>query len=290
MRRRPLRPFRGEGRGSFAGCRAGTKAWGMPIPPIGAPAQDQSSMNSSYWSWFMSCSSSSGSVISTSMNHPFPYGSTLIREGSSTTFSLPARMVPDRGETSSTTVFWDSSSPIASPWPMVLPFLPQNGEGGLHAAQGGAYLEPAHAGRDPLDGPPRDVDPGPAALLLGPAAGHVVEDLPGNDHPGDLVVHELGVLVADQRPHSRDDGDATCGSLHAVQETEEGLHVEDRLGDGELGARVDLAEVPVDFPRKFHGARVHAHSDEDARGRVDRVPADVEPPVQVGRHLGKDRK
>src|SRR3989304_5348622 len=115
-----------------------------------------------------------------------------------------------------------------------LPFFPQNGEGGLHAAQGGAYLEPAHAGRDPLDGPPRDVDPGPAALLLGPAAGHVVEDLPGNENPRSLrVVAHLGRVSRDDQKVRQ-----ACGvpaeevRLHPDEVSVPAAVVEDRLAAG----------------------------------------------------------
>ena len=64
--------------------------------------------------------------------------------------------------------------------------------------------------------------------------------------------------------------------FHAVQEAEQGLDVEDRLSDGEFGPRVDLAEIAVDLPLPFHGARVRADADEDARRGLDRVPADIE--------------
>ena len=75
---------------------------------------------------------------------------------------------------------------------------------------------------------------------------HPVEDLPGDDDAGDLVVHEFRILVAYKGPDPRDDGDAPPMSLHAVQKAEQGIHVEDRLGAGEFGARVDLPEIAVD--------------------------------------------
>src|SRR5207244_10977966 len=161
-----------------------------------------------------------------------------------------------------------------------LPPLPEHLQRHLHSSEWGAHLHPLHAALHLLEHLAGDLHPfgerGFFPLLLRPA--HALQHLGRHHDTGDLVGEELGVAQADERPDPRHDRNAV--GFHPLQEALQLAHVEHRLGDGELRARVHLPVEPGKLAVQLDGAGVHADADRPTGGRADRVVAGVEPGVE----------
>ena len=104
----------------------------------------------------------------------------------------------------------------------------------------------------------------------------------GHDHAGHLVPHEQGVAVADQRPDAGDDRDAQ--RLDFVEHPQQGVGIEDRLGDGELGPLLDLLAEAIQLAAAVQGRGVQPDADHRQRLRVDGLAAQVDAAVQPPLH------
>ena len=114
---------------------------------------------------------------------------------------------------------------------------------------------------------------------------HPLQDRIRHFNAGHLVLHELGVLKAGERPHARNDGYRSREAADRVKELQQGFGIKDGLCDGILGAGVDLAAVAVEFALHFNGAGIDPDPDQDTTGRVNRVAADVDSAVEVAGNL-----
>lgn len=108
----------------------------------------------------------------------------------------------------------------------------------LNLAERGADLDAGDAVGDAGDGLAGDGDAFFKLVVSGFALGHAVKNGVGNHDAGNLVVHEHGVAVAGKRPDAGKNRNAVM--LHLVQHDQQGVRIEDRLRNGELGAGVHL--------------------------------------------------
>jgi 5-methyltetrahydrofolate--homocysteine methyltransferase len=109
----------------------------------------------------------------------------------------------------------------------------------------------------------------------------------GNHDAGHLVVHELGVAKARQRPDAHDDGDPEVVLREIFQEVFHRFRVEDRLGDGPLGARFDLFPESLHLECEIAVDGVHAYSDGEGCRIADGSSSDIDAAVQATDHPGQ---
>jgi hypothetical protein len=64
--------------------------------------------------------------------------------------------------------------------------------------------------------------------------------------------------------------------LDLVEEPQQGLNVEDRLRDGELGPRLHVLPEPIQLAFWIQRRRVQPHADDGLRLRVDGLAAQVD--------------
>ena len=148
-------------------------------------------------------------------------------------------------------------------------------------------MEPGDAIGDFVANFAGDLDAERTAFFFGFGVAHAFEKGVGNFDAGDFVFEELGVAVADKRPDASYDGDGGTARVGGIEKAEESFGVEDRLGDGIFGAGVDFVEVVIEFAFGFDGAGVGTDTDEDTRGGIDGVAANVDSVVEVVDDLGE---
>ena len=95
-----------------------------------------------------------------------------------------------------------------------------------------------------------------------------------------LVFHEFSIAQAGERPDAGDHRNAVA--LDALQKDFKQAQVEDRLGDGVLGAGLDFVGEAAQFLLDVGHAGVGGHADGEVGAGADRVGADVEAVIQAG--------
>src|SRR5208337_5482603 len=94
-----------------------------------------------------------------------------------------------------------------------------------------------------------------------------------------LVLHELSIAGAGKRPDARHHRDAAV--LNLAQELFQQANIEDRLGDGQLCARLHFVFEAADLLVNVRAAGIGAHGDDELGRAPDGIAADVQAAVQV---------
>src|SRR5438105_3680429 len=105
------------------------------------------------------------------------------------------------------------------------------------------------------------------------------------DWNAQLVDHELGIAVAGERPDPADHRDSEL--LNATEEALEQIEIEDGLGDGVLGAGLDLELEAVNLLVDVQSAGIGADAEQQRGLRAHRIAADVEPVVEIVHDVGQ---
>src|SRR4029079_13428625 len=94
-----------------------------------------------------------------------------------------------------------------------------------------------------------------------------------------VVGEGLGVALRYEWPDAGDDRNPDV--VDGAEELLQLIDVEHRLGDGVLGASLNLPLEALQLLRRIDRRRIHADTDGKTCRLTDRVPAGIEPVIQV---------
>ena len=126
------------------------------------------------------------------------------------------------------------------------PSLLDHRQRGFDVAERGGDLDAGDAVADAGDRFAGDFDAHGQLALAAFDRRHALHHGVGHDHARHFVPHERRVAIADQRPDAGDDRNAVAAAT-SIEKSQQGVGIENRLGDGELRARFDLAAEAVQF-------------------------------------------
>ncbi len=149
------------------------------------------------------------------------------------------------------------------------------------------YLDTLHVRSHALEHLPGDRDSFCDAVLFGFGAGcaHALDDLPRNYDSRHLIGQELRVAQRNQRPDPRHDRNASV--LDRREKLLELFDVEHWLGDRVFGARFHFPLEPLELLRGVQRRGIHPNADRELRRLADRVPAGIEPAIQLAHEIGE---
>ncbi len=145
------------------------------------------------------------------------------------------------------------------------------------AAEGSADLDALHEGAHGFEHLLCDEDAFFAGGVGCVGLGHAQHDF-FRHGDAQIVLHELGIAQAGERPDAGDDGDAEFAD--ALEEDFEEAQVEDRLGDGVLGAGLNFVAEAAEFVLDIGHAGIGGDADGEVGAGADGVGADVESVIE----------
>ena len=146
----------------------------------------------------------------------------------------------------------------------------------------GADLNARHAIADAGDRLAGDLDADGQLVFAAIGRRHPLHDAVGHDHARHFVAHERGVPIARQRPDAGENRQTQ--RLHFVEKSQQGVGVEHRLGDGELGAGFDFSAETIELAPAVERGGIEPHADRGEGGRIDGLAAEVDAAVEPALH------